>query len=206
MDYPTGFKILLPRWWKQLCRCECDCHEWFARPADRSHEGHPGVHTCPIDNIVDGIGKIRAVKTDDWKPGTEKIESYVKKCIPKSWQPILTWNEILKSIDWKIIFLFGWGLVLGLGIEASGLATLLGDLISANVGILSTEWGIFASSAMMAFLISCVASNTTSAVIVCPIAASLTIGVGFSLFRQLLQQDLVPQFQALFPPSLRSWQ
>jgi len=42
-------------------------------------------------------------------------------------QPILRWSEMLKAIDWNIIFLFGGGLVLGLGIESSGLASWIGN-------------------------------------------------------------------------------
>ncbi|WP_458745273.1 SLC13 family permease [Candidatus Nitrosocosmicus sp. T] len=130
--------------------------------------------------LLIGLVRIKLNKTVDLKQNTGEIKSNVEKRLPKSWQPILSWNEILKSIDWNIIILFGGGLILGLGIEASGLATLLGDLIAENIGALSTEWGIFAMSAVMTFSILYVASNTASAVIVCPIATSLAIGAGLS--------------------------
>ena len=49
--------------------------------------------------------------------------------------PLLSWNEMLKAIDWDIVFLFGGGLVLGLGIESSGLALWIGNQISYTAGV-----------------------------------------------------------------------
>jgi len=101
--------------------------------------------------------------------------------------PLLSWNEILKAIDWNIVFLFGRGLVLGLGIENSGLASRIGNQISDSAGASLTAPSIFAISAILGFILSYAASNTASAVIACPIAASLAIGAGFSPIPLLLQ-------------------
>ena len=113
--------------------------------------------------------------------------------------PILNWNEILKSIDWNIIFLFGGGLVLGIGIENSGLASLMGNLISYNLGANTTEWSIFAISAMMGFIMSYAASNTASAVIMCPIAASLAIGAGFDPIPPIIAAGLAASISSAIP-------
>src|SRR3989304_4826262 len=41
-------------------------------------------------------------------------------------KPLLAWDEELHAIDWNIIFLFGGGIALGLGLERSGFAAWLG--------------------------------------------------------------------------------
>lgn len=80
----------------------------------------------------------------------------------------------MEAVDWNIVILFGDGLVLGLGIESSGLAAWMGDQISATfgtIGLLTNSSAIFAISAIMGFVISYSASNTASAVITCPLNA-----------------------------------
>ena len=130
--------------------------------------------SIPALLIILSIGLIR-IKKDN---GKEKEQMNKKK---KSYYfPILSWDDILNAIDWNILFLFGGGLVLGLGIESSGLASIMGNLISHNAGANLTEWSIFAISAIMSFIMSYAASNTASAVIICPIAASLAVGAGFN--------------------------
>ena len=94
--------------------------------------------------------------------------------------PLLKWDEMARAIDWNIVLLFGGGLALGMGMESSGLAQWMGTEISSLIR--GTEvispWIVFAASAVMGFVVSYAASNTASAVITCPIAAALAIGVG----------------------------
>lgn len=101
--------------------------------------------------------------------------------------PLLKWEEMTKAVDWNIVLLFGGGLALGMGMEASGLADWIGAQLSSSPLIAgdaaaaansNVPWIVFATSAIMGFAISYTASNTASAVITCPIAASLAIGVG----------------------------
>jgi di/tricarboxylate transporter len=63
--------------------------------------------------------------------------------------------------------------------EASGLADWTGSQISLFIrNTEATSSIVFTVSAVMAFVISYAASNTSSVVIICPIAASLAIGAG----------------------------
>ncbi|MCC2649133.1 MAG: di-/tricarboxylate transporter [Nitrososphaeraceae archaeon] len=117
-----------------------------------------------------GLIKLRKSKVQEEEKITNTTTTY----------PLLSWNEMLKAIDWNIVFLFGGGLVLGLGIESSGLALWIGNQISDNVGANFTASSIFAIGAILGFILSYAASNTASAVITCPIAASLAIGAGFN--------------------------
>src|ERR687897_555236 len=113
--------------------------------------------------------------------------------------PLLSWNEMLKAIDWNIVFLFGGGLVLGLGIESSGLALWVGNQISASAGANLTAPSIFAISAILGFILSYAASNTASAVITCPIAASLAIGAGFNPIPSIIAAALGASISSAIP-------
>jgi di/tricarboxylate transporter len=83
-----------------------------------------------------------------------------EKIINTASYPLLSWNEMLKAIDWNIAFLFGGGLVLGFGMENSGLALWIGNQISDNVGAKFTASSIFAIGAILGFILSYAASNT----------------------------------------------
>ena len=85
-----------------------------------------------------------------------------------------------EEVDWNIVALFGGGLVLGLGMESSGLATWIGNEISVIMGSELNSYSVFAASAIIGFVMSYSASNTASAVITCPIAATIAIGAGLN--------------------------
>jgi solute carrier family 13 (sodium-dependent dicarboxylate transporter), member 2/3/5 len=93
---------------------------------------------------------------------------------------LLTGDEMIKAVDWNIVALFGGGLVLGLGMESSGLATWIGNEMSSSMGSQLNTNSVFAISAIIGFVMSYSASNTASAVITCPIAATLAIGAGLN--------------------------
>ena len=128
-----------------------------------------------------------------------KIKVIGEKVATTTTYPLLSWNEMLKAIDWNIVFLFGGGLVLGLGIESSGLALWIGNQISGNAGANFTAPAIFAISAILGFILSYAASNTASAVITCPIAASLAIGAGFNPIPPIIAAALGASISSAIP-------
>ena len=144
--------------------------------------------SVPALLIILAIGLTRLRKT---KVVNEKVTTIT--------YPLLSWNEMLKAIDWNIVFLFGGGLVLGLGIESSGLALWVGNQISASAGASLTAPSIFAISAILGFILSYAASNTASAVIACPIAASLAIGAGFSPIPPIIAAGLGASISSAIP-------
>lgn len=91
-------------------------------------------------------------------------------------EPVLRWNEIVEGIDWNVVFLFGGGIALGIGLEASGFARWIADGVAASIGANAGAWTIFAVSCLIGFALSYAASNTAAALIACPIAASLAMG------------------------------
>jgi sodium-dependent dicarboxylate transporter 2/3/5 len=113
--------------------------------------------------------------------------------------PLLGWTEMAKSIDWNVVLLFGGGLVLGLGIQASGLASLIGMNMANTIGLPASPWIIFCTSAVMGFLVSYVASNTASAVITCPIAAALAIGSGVNPIPPIIAAALACSISSAIP-------
>ena len=114
--------------------------------------------------------------------------------------PLLRWEEMMRSVDWNIVMLFGGGLALGMGIEVSGLADWIGDQLSLLIGGTEvTPFVVFAVSAVMAFVISYAASNTASAVITCPIAAALAIGAGVNPIPPILAAGLACSVSSAIP-------
>jgi sodium-dependent dicarboxylate transporter 2/3/5 len=114
--------------------------------------------------------------------------------------PILRWEEMMRSVDWNIVMLFGGGLALGIGMEVSGLADWIGDQLSLLIGGTEvTPFVVFAASAVMAFVISYAASNTASAVITCSIAAALAIGAGVNPIPPILAAGLACSVSSAIP-------
>ena len=119
--------------------------------------------------------------------------------------PLLKWEEMTKAVDWNIVLLFGGGLALGMGMEASGLADWIGLQISSLImgGTATTtssmSWIVFAVSAIMGFAISYTASNTASAVITCPIAATIAIGAGVNPIPPIIAAGLACSISTAIP-------
>lgn len=78
----------------------------------------------------------------------------------------LTWEDA-KTIDWGTIMLFGGGLCLGAMLQDTGLTKLVGELVFEAVG--SNQLALIAASALVALLVTELASNTASTSILIPI-------------------------------------
>ena len=118
---------------------------------------------------------------------------------PRRNTQLLTWDEMTRAVDWNIVLLFGGGLVLGLGIESSGLSSWIAMELSSNFGSEFTSWSIFGISAILGFIMSYAASNTASAVIVCPLAATLAIGAGLDPIPPILAAALACSISSSIP-------
>jgi sodium-dependent dicarboxylate transporter 2/3/5 len=118
---------------------------------------------------------------------------------PRRNEQLLTWDEMTRAVDWNVVILFGGGLVLGLGVESSGLASWIALELSSNFGTEFTSWSIFGISAILGFVMSYAASNTASAVIVCPLAATLAIGAGLNPIPPILAAALACSISSSIP-------
>ena len=114
-------------------------------------------------------------------------------------EPVLKWDEIAKGIDWNIVFLFGGGIALGLGLGESGFADWLGGQVAASLGENPGEWTIFAVSCALGFVLTYAASNTAAAIISCPIAATLAIGANVSVIPPIIGAALACSISSAIP-------
>ncbi len=114
-------------------------------------------------------------------------------------EPVLRWKEIVDGIDWNVVFLFGGGIALGLGLVSSGFAEWLASSVAAALGTMASAWTLFAVSAILGFVLSYAASNTAAAVIACPIAASLALGAGVSPVGPVIAAALACSISSAIP-------
>jgi len=114
-------------------------------------------------------------------------------------EPLLKWDEIAKGVDWNVVFLFGGGIALGLGLEASGFADWLAWLVRGSMGNDPSAWMIFAVSCLLGFVLTYAASNTAAALISCPIAASLALGAGVSPVPPIIGAALACSISSAIP-------
>jgi sodium-dependent dicarboxylate transporter 2/3/5 len=114
-------------------------------------------------------------------------------------EPVLKWDEIARGIDWNIVFLFGGGIALGLGLEASGFADWLASEVARSLGDNPGEWMIFPVSCLLGFVLTYAASNTAAALISCPIAASLALGAGISPVAPIIGAALACSISSAIP-------
>jgi sodium-dependent dicarboxylate transporter 2/3/5 len=88
---------------------------------------------------------------------------------------LMDWEHAVK-LPWEVLLLFGGGLSLAHAIDATGLAGWLGGLLSSIGG-----WPVFGivlvCTALVVFLTE-LTSNTATAAVFVPIAATLAVGIG----------------------------
>ena len=114
-------------------------------------------------------------------------------------EPVLRWKEIAEGVDWNVVFLFGGGIALGVGLDRSGFADWLAGGVAATLGASANAWTIFAVSALLGFVLSYAASNTAAALIGCPIAASLALGAGLSPVGPIVAAALACSISSAIP-------
>ncbi|HSJ64163.1 MAG TPA: SLC13 family permease [Gemmatimonadaceae bacterium] len=90
-------------------------------------------------------------------------------------RPLLTWREA-RAIPWEVLLVYGGGFSLATAMESSGLARWLGSLMAGLGGL--PDLVVFGGLALLVLLLSEVASNTATAAMALPIAASLGYAIG----------------------------
>jgi solute carrier family 13 (sodium-dependent dicarboxylate transporter), member 2/3/5 len=90
-------------------------------------------------------------------------------------RPLLTWREA-RAIPWEVLLVYGGGFSLATAMDSSGLARWLGSLMAGLGGL--PDLVVFGGLALLVLLLSEVASNTATAAMALPIAASLGYAIG----------------------------
>ncbi|MEO6669009.1 MAG: DASS family sodium-coupled anion symporter [Ferruginibacter sp.] len=86
---------------------------------------------------------------------------------------VLTWEEIINSIKWEILLLFGGGLTLGMLIDQSGLGAMLIAKVSGLVTVVPVFMFLWAI-VILSIILTEFMSNTASAAMILPLLFSLS--------------------------------
>lgn len=161
--------------------------------------------------LVPSIVKVVATSDSSWEEFSTELSAVMPEAMPAvliillagllrvRGEPVLKWEELARGIDWNVIFLFGGGIALGLGLEHSGFALWLSDQVQTSLGENPGEWTIFAVSCLLGFVLSYAASNTAAALISCPIAATLAIGAHVSPIGPIVGAALACSISSAIP-------
>ena len=156
---------------------------------------------------------VKALAT--YNPGLDDLASDLARIMPEAMpavlvillaglirikrEPLLKWDELARGIDWNVVFLFGGGISLGIGLEYSGFAHWLASGVGSALGSNSSAWTIFAVSCLLGFVLSYAASNTAAALITCPIAATLALGANLSVIPPIIGAALACSISSAIP-------
>ena len=161
--------------------------------------------------ILPSAVKIVATYRPDIEPFADNLSAIMPEAMPAvlvillaglmriKGEPVLRWEELARGVDWNVVFLFGGGIALGLGLEMSGFAHWLAGQVASSLGANPSEWLIFAASCLLGFVLTYAASNTAAALISCPIAATLAAGVGFSPVPPIIGAALACSISSAIP-------
>ncbi|CDK40684.1 arsenite transport protein [Halorubrum sp. AJ67] len=98
---------------------------------------------------------------------------------------VLKPNELYDSVDWDVIFLLAGVIPLGIALEQTGAARLLGNLVSASaefLPVILVLWLFYIATG----LITSVISNNASVVLMIPVAAASAAQIGTNPFAFVL--------------------
>ena len=111
---------------------------------------------------------------------------------------VLTWEEILKSINWDILLLFGGGLTLGMLIEESGLGTILITQVASLITIVPM-YVFLLSIVIFTIILTEFMSNTASAAMILPLLFSLSNELGINPLILIMPATIAASFGFMMP-------
>lgn len=111
---------------------------------------------------------------------------------------VLTWDKILKSINWEILLLFGGGLTLGFIIEESGLGEILIGKISRLITLVPIYVFLLAI-VIFSIVLTEFMSNTASAAMMLPLLFSLATQLEINPVVLLLPATIAASFGFMMP-------
>ncbi len=114
-------------------------------------------------------------------------------------RPALTWTEATR-IDWGVILLFGGGMLLGELARETGLTHAWGAELVELTGARST-WAVVALCTGVSIVLSEATSNTATATLMVPLAASLAAATGDSPVPAVLGATIGSSFGFMMPIS-----
>jgi sodium-dependent dicarboxylate transporter 2/3/5 len=110
--------------------------------------------------------------------------------------PVLDWDTA-KKIPFGLLLLFGGGLSLAAAIERNGVATYLGQQMTALQGF--PMWAFIALAALSVLFLGELLSNTAMAATVIPICAALAVAAGWDVLTVLIPITLAASCGFMLP-------
>ncbi|MGB9956619.1 SLC13 family permease [Haloferax prahovense] len=98
---------------------------------------------------------------------------------------VLKPNELYKSVEWNVIFLLAGVIPLGVALQQTGAAALLGDAVASTATFLPAI-GVLWVFYLATGLLTSVISNNASVVLMIPVAASAAQSIGANAFAFVL--------------------
>ncbi|HET7322883.1 MAG TPA: SLC13 family permease [Halococcus sp.] len=98
---------------------------------------------------------------------------------------VLNPNELYDSVEWNVIFLLAGVIPLGIALQQTGAATLLGNLVASTATFLpaiGVLWVFYLATGVLTSVIS----NNASVVLMIPVAASAAQSIGANAFAFVL--------------------
>jgi sodium-dependent dicarboxylate transporter 2/3/5 len=86
---------------------------------------------------------------------------------------VLNWDEIIKSIQWKVLLLFGGGLTLGMLIDQSGLGMILVSKVSQLITVIPLFFFLWII-VLFSIILTEFMSNTASAALILPLLFTMS--------------------------------
>ena len=111
---------------------------------------------------------------------------------------VLSWQDILKSINGEILLLFGGGLTLGLVIEESGLGMLLISKVSSLITVVPM-YVFLLMIVVFSIILTEFMSNTASAAMILPLLFSLATQMQINPVILLLPATIAASFGFMMP-------
>ncbi len=111
---------------------------------------------------------------------------------------VLTWEEIIKSINWEILLLFGGGLTLGMLIDQSGLGAMLISKVSSLITIVPMFVFLLAI-VIFSIILTEFMSNTASAAMILPLLFSLSHQMQINPVILVLPATIAASFGFMMP-------
>jgi sodium-dependent dicarboxylate transporter 2/3/5 len=110
---------------------------------------------------------------------------------------LIDWNTIQHGIPWGVVLLFGGGFALASGLEVSGLATWIGENFSKLRGV--PIWVLFPIACAFALIITEMASNVATVLMISPILAEAAVQLGVDPYLLMMPAALVCSFGFMLP-------
>jgi di/tricarboxylate transporter len=98
---------------------------------------------------------------------------------------VLKPNELYKSVEWNVVFLLAGVIPLGVALQRTGAAALLGDAVASTATFLPAI-GVLWVFYLATGLLTSVISNNASVVLLIPVAASAAQSIGANAFAFVL--------------------